>query len=1041
MNWITKIITAGILLIISSTISNAEEKPYENPEVYQINRLPAKAHFQNNYTSISLNGEWKFKILNNPEANPENFTETNFDDSQWDHITVPSNWQLEGFGRPIYTNITHPFEVNPPFVPHEGNETGLYRIKFDASKNEQRSILQFDGVQSAFYCWLNNEFVGYSEGSMLPAAFDVSTKLLNGSNCLAVKVIRWSDGSYLEDQDFWRLSGIFRDVQLYQTNDLYIKDIAVKTNLINDYNHAVFTVEMEVENESEELLEANYQIQLSDEKNQSAVWSHDLNVSISAKSELLLQLSDTLKNIKSWSAEIPNLYRLQIQSAANEKISTKVGFRNIEIENGIWKINGKRLLIKGVNRHEFNQHNGRVVSEADMIQDIRLMKQNNFNAVRTSHYPDISRFYELCDSLGLYVMDETNLESHQLWWEKNQSPVKDPLWKAAIVDRGIGMVQRDKNHPSIISWSLGNEAGNGENLEIMAEEIRKIDPSRPIHYESKEIKHHINPSTGKIKDIVQALKGFWKNEHLLSGYDFNSRMYPSPEKVKWMLKKDKDRPVILCEYAHAMGNSTGNFAEYWEIFRTEPRAQGGFIWDWVDQGLIRNDSIYGQVWAYGGDFGDTINDNNFCLNGVVFPDRSPKPALSTIKKVQQAVQFSIENPFNQTLNIRNEYLFESINLENISWTLLENGLEIANGQLDEKTVAASNSTSIQVPLKEHITKTEADYHLTVIYRMPEASAWCEKGHILAYDQFLIQKRKLLAKINTEGKIEFCENEQNIIIEGSNFSYRFDKAKGSFTQLKLNEETVQLNGPEPSFWRAPTDNDRGGGLSPFGSYSTDWEKAGYDALIKEIDQIKVSSEGDAVLIECKCTLTGDKDRIKLTLLCEITSDGKIQFTYKIKRKKNTPMPKVGSSIALSNDFQQVKWYGLDGESYPDRLDGNLMGVYSADINSWYTPYIKPQENGNRAQVNWCEIEGAGALGIRLEGESLNISMHRYDLKEFANNTHYYQVRNGNRLTLNIDYLQAGLGGDNSWSKSVHPAYLITDKKFEFSYTLQPYLMEE
>lgn len=1024
------------VLLVTNAFSN--EKPYQDPSVYQINKLPAHSHFQHNHSTLCLNGNWKFMGLYNPNNTPKNFEQKTFDDSNWRTIPVPSNWQLQGFGKPIYTNITHPFTVNPPLVPEEGNETGLYRLNFTATTQKDRSIIVFEGVQSAYFCWLNGQFIGYSEGSMLPSEFDVTDKLNEGENLLAVKVLRWSDGSYLEDQDFWRLSGIFRDVKLIQTNSVFVHDLNVTTELLDRFTKANLNALVTLKNETPSDSKQNYTFSLIDTENQKELFSKQVNIKIDANSTKDFNLSEEVENIKLWSAEIPNLYTLKIKSENNEIITTKVGFREIKIEDGIWKINGQRLLIKGVNRHEFDQFAGRVISEESMIQDIRLMKQNNFNAIRTSHYPNVSRFYELCDSLGMYVMDETNLESHQLWWEFENSPVTQEIWKNAIVNRGTSMVKRDGNHPCIISWSLGNEAGDGLNLEEMYQQMKALDSSRPIHYESKDKKHPINPATGKPGDIIKALRGLYKNENRLSNYDFNTRMYPSPDKVIWMLKKDKTRPVILCEYAHAMGNSSGNFKEYWDIFRSEPRAQGGYIWDWVDQGLIKSDVKYGNVWSYGGDFGDTINSNNFCLNGIVFPDRSPKPAMKTIKYIQQPIQFRLEK---NKLSITNEYLFQTINLKNIQWSVLQAGIEVFVAKLDDSELPPRETTVIELPIKDHLKSNNSDYHVNVSYQLTTATKWCEAGHEIATDQFKIQEKNEQTQSELNGSIAFTESDKIIIITGDNFQYTFDKQTASFSIINWKENSIDFEGPQPSFWRAPTDNDRGGGISPFGSYAKDWEKMGYNNLNKEVKSIKIDSERNGISITTNLVMKGGKDLLKVEVINIIHANGKIDFNYTVKRKKSVPMAKVGTKINLPNSFTQIKWYGLDGESYPDRLEGYKIGVHQSTIENLYTPYIKPQENGNRAQIKWLEITGDNEMGLRFEGNDFNFSAHSYKLQEFAKCTHYYQVKKSNTITLNIDHLQAALGGDDSWSKSVHKQYLISDKTFDFSYSIVPFLISE
>ncbi|HAN77054.1 MAG TPA: hypothetical protein DCQ31_04390, partial [Bacteroidales bacterium] len=615
-------------LVLISTPVFCQNTEWQNPQVFEINRLPMRANYSvfssenealkgNSYYNNSkffLNGDWRFFFSDNPEKLPEKFESVNFDDLAWKTIQVPSNWQLKGYGIPIYTNIKHPFPVNPPFVPIEGNETGVYRKSFNYAEYNanKKTILHFAGVESAFYVWLNGEFVGYSEDSQLPAEFDISNKIKAENNQLTVKVLRYSDGSYLEDQDFWRISGIHRDVYIYSTEKLTVQDYTINTALTDNYKNALLSVEVEL---SEATSDFELEFKLFNLNNE--VFKQETKPVNGSK---ILKFEIPVQKPELWSAENPTLYKAVINLKASgeveQSVPIKIGFRMVELQGNKVLINGKAVKFKGVNRHEFDQFNGRAITETTMRQDIILMKQNNFNAVRTAHYPNQVRFYELCDELGLYVMDEANLESHQLWNQFNKSPVKYPEWKNAIVTRGTRMVQRDKNFACVVIWSLGNEAGNGENLKAMYNEFKKMDvQKRPVHYESKDIKYGINLEKMTIPNLYRAYFANKKYMNDLSDYDINAAMYPRPWRVEEMFALDPSRPVIICEYAHAMGNSTGNFKKYWDVFESNPSLQGGFIWDWVDQGIARTDANGKKFWAYGGDFGDKPNDKNFCTNG------------------------------------------------------------------------------------------------------------------------------------------------------------------------------------------------------------------------------------------------------------------------------------------------------------------------------------------------------------------------------------------------------------------------------------------
>jgi len=581
----------------------------------------------------SLNGQWKFCYAPTPDAAPESFHRTDHDDSAWKPIAVPGNWQLQGYDKPIYTNVQYPFPPDDlPGVPHDDNPTGCYRVTFSIPEHwyGRRVFVVFDGVDSAFYLWVNGEMVGYSQGSRLPAEFDITDYVRTGDNLLAARVYRWSDGSYLEDQDFWRLSGIYRDVYLYAPPPLRLADYEVRTELDADYRDAILHIRTRVANHTDGATTCALIASLYDAQGQLVLTAPSGERQVPAGSKALLELDAPVSAPLKWSAEYPNLYTLTLalSDARGETLevqSCRVGFRTVEIIDGQICINGMPVLFRGVNRHEHDPDTGHTVSRASMIQDIRLMKQFNINAVRTSHYPDVPEWYDLCDEYGLYLIDEANIETHGVW----DRLTKDPAWKTAFLERGMRMVERDKNHPSVIIWSLGNESGDGPNHEALSAWIRDRDPTRPIHYESATGRRtYVGPETAPHVDIV-------------------SVMYPTVDQIIELAQTPGEiRPLIMCEYAHAMGNSPGNLQEYWDAIEAHPRLQGGFVWDWVDQGIRQalprgyspGVTKEGVEWfAYGGDFGDDPNDGNFCINGLVFPDRVPHPALWEHKKVTQPV--------------------------------------------------------------------------------------------------------------------------------------------------------------------------------------------------------------------------------------------------------------------------------------------------------------------------------------------------------------------------------------------------------------------
>ena len=748
-----------LCLLLWQTASTQEaDTHWENPEVFGINKLPPHAHFipfQDRESALSfdagnseryrsLNGHWDFQLFDNPDKTPAAFYAVDYESEAWPKIPVPSNWQTEGYGMPIYANVAMPFTSNPPYVPHEGNETGLYRRAFDLDESwlNDEVILGFLGVQSAFYVWVNGEWVGYSQGSMTTAEFNITAYIKPGKNVLAVKVLRWSDGSYLENQDFWRLSGIYRDVYLLRKPQTCIRDFQVVTELDEHYVSAVLQLDVALTNSQDHYKgELEFLLLTAD----GAVVEQQLKPFYQSHVRIVIPASKP----RLWSSETPYLYtmvlNLRADDGSTETVSHKIGFREVAISNSQVLINGKAVLFKGVNRHEFDPVRGRVVDETTMIRDIRMMKQYNFNAVRTSHYPNHPRWYELCDEYGLYVMDEANLESHDLWMNYNRSPVKDPKWKAAIAARGLAMAERDKNYASVVFWSLGNEAGYGANLDTMAVAIRSTDRSnRPVHYESRDLGAGIKElEEAGLQGKISGFMNFWKNFDRPSHQDIGSEMYPTVGKAVKNALKDPGRPYIICEYAHAQGNSTGGFKAYWDAFEKHPSMQGGFIWDWVDQGLLKENDRGKAFYVYGGDFGDTIGDGNFCINGLVFPDRRPHPALEEVKKVQQFVRIEAIDLANGIFRITNNYYFRNLRFAGIKSVLHASGYPVATDSLQFIDLTPGKSLEWQFPLENVSFDEDKEYILTISIQLKDDLNWAGPGHEIAWDQFVLRDAKLI----------------------------------------------------------------------------------------------------------------------------------------------------------------------------------------------------------------------------------------------------------------------------------------------------------
>jgi beta-galactosidase len=764
-----------------------------------------------------LNGDWQFRWAPNPASAPVDFYREDFDASGWDVLPVPSNWQMHGYDYPHYTNVQYPFPPDHcPAVPHDNNPIGSYRTAFTVPEEwrGRQIFLIFEGVDSFFTAWVNGQQVGQSKDSRLPAEFNITPYLHPGANTLAVQVFRWSDATYLEDQDMWWLSGIYRDVYLMATPTVHIRDFGVRTEFDQDYRDARLHLQVNLHNYGAapvmghavvaKLLDAEGQVVFEAPVSSGVPMSQD--------SEVEMYFHRTIAQPRQWSAESPYLYTLLLSVHAPdgtlvEVVSGRVGFRQVEIKDGRLWINGVPVLLKGVNRHEFDPDRGRAITEESMIQDIRLMKQFNINAVRTSHYPNHPRWYDLCDEYGLYLIDEANVETHGVW----DRLTRDPLWRDAFVDRAARMVQRDKNHPSVIIWSLGNESGYGPNHDAMAEWIRAHDRTRPIHYESA--------GHAAVVDMV-------------------SVMYPRIDKlIELATRPGETRPLVMCEYAHSMGNSTGNLKEYWDVIRAHKRLIGGFIWDWVDQG-IRQRTADGEEWfAYGGDFGDQPNDGNFCLNGLISPDREPHPGLWEYKKILEPVTVEPVNLAAGEVKITNRRDFTDLSDLAISWEVIADGQAVQGGTLPSLSLRPGENAIVRVPLAPIAPQPATDYWLMIRFALAAPTRYAPAGHEVAWAQFalpVIAPANRQPTPNGRPALQLTEGDDAIVLDGERFQITFGKAIGTITALTYAGRPLILRGPSLQIWRAPTDND----ANTWGEEKAAirWREAGYDRLQERVEAV-------------------------------------------------------------------------------------------------------------------------------------------------------------------------------------------------------------
>ncbi|ATA18132.1 beta-galactosidase [Gibbsiella quercinecans] len=964
-----------------------------------------------------LNGNWRFSYFPRPQAVPESWLQQDLAGA--DSIAVPGNWQLAGFDAPIYTNVKYPIPLNPPWVPQD-NPTGCYSRTFtvdEAWLAAGQTRIIFDGVNSAFYLWCNGHWAGYSQDSRLPAEFDLTPYLHAGENRLAVMVLRWCDGSYLEDQDMWRMSGIFRDVSLLHKPACHLSDIRISTPLYDGFQRAELVVEVQAQQPAGHQV----QVQLWRDDTQLAALTQPFGSEVidergayHDRATLRLAVDAPLL----WSAETPHLYRavVALLSADGQVVEAEaydVGFRQIAIRNGLLTLNGQPLLIRGVNRHEHHAEHGQVMDEATMRHDILLMKQHNFNAVRCSHYPNHPLWYKLCDRYGLYVVDEANIETHGM--QPMGRLADDPQWLPAMSERVTRMVQRDRNHPCIIIWSLGNESGHGANHDALYQWVKSQDPSRPVQYEG-------GGANSTATDIVCPM------------YARVDQDQPFPAVPKWSLSKwiglpGENRPLILCEYAHAMGNSLGGFARYWQAFRKYPRLQGGFVWDWVDQALTRHDENGNAYWAYGGDFGDKPNDRQFCLNGLVFPDRTPHPALFEAQRAQQFFQFTLD-PQRLALSVTSEYLFRTTDNEQLRWCIELDGEQRASGVIELSLPPRGSATFILLERMPVIPRP-GELWLKVEVVQPHATMWAEANHRCAWDQWPLPRPLLTTPAEPVGEVpQWLQNDHEIAIAYGNQRWQFERASGQLAQWWQDDQPLLQTPLHDCFIRAPLDNDIGISeverIDP-NAWVERWKQAGLYQLETCCTHLQADTLADGVRVVSEHTfsVTGQ------TLLQSrkqwlFDSHGTVTVSVDVECATCLPpLARIGLCAQLAQVQLQVQWLGLGPhENYPDRKLAAQFGLWRLPLAQLHTPYIFPGENGLRCDTRRLQY-GTWQISGRF-----HFSLSRYSLRQLMACSHQHLLQEEDGVWLHVDGYHMGVGGDDSWSPSVHPDDLLPPGHYHY-----------
>ncbi|MET3074217.1 beta-galactosidase [Pantoea leporis] len=1022
-----------------STVSLSEilaRRDWENPVITSLNRLDAHPPFASWRDEISarddrpspsrqlLNGQWSFSYFTQPEAVPQSWLLQDLPGAN--ALPVPANWQLHGFDAPIYTNVQYPIPVTPPLVPQQ-NPTGCYSLTFkvDASWLQQgQTRIIFDGVNSAFFLWCNGQWIGYSQDSRLPAEFDLTHALQPGQNRLAVMVLRWCDGSYLEDQDMWRMSGIFRDVSLLHKPETQLADVQIETALSPEYLRGDLRVSVKIHAGDRQPAQCRLRVSLwrGDScigEQEQALGSAIIDERGHYPERALLILPVNQPQL--WSAETPHLYRAVVtlmdeNGAVLEAEAYDVGFRRVSIEQGQLCLNGKPLLIRGVNRHEHHPEHGQVVDEASMRRDIELMKRHNFNAVRCAHYPNHPLWYRLCDQYGLYVVDEANIETHGMQPMNRLS--SDPRWFAAYSERVTRMVQRDRNHACIIIWSLGNESGHGSTHDALYHWVKSSDPTRPVQYEG-------GGANTAATDIVCPM------------YARVDQDQPFPAVPKWSLKKwiglpGETRPLILCEYAHAMGNSFGGFAKYWQAFRQFPRLQGGFVWDWVDQSLTRYDDN-GEAWqAYGGDFGDTPNDRQFCMNGLVFADRSPHPALFEAQRAQQFFQFQRDANEPYRFTVSSEYLFRRSDNEVLRWSIEQDGVAIASGELP-LDLAAQGSQTVTLPASENL---QGNAWLNLAVHQINATPWSEADARVAWDQWPLPAA-LPVRVAELGATapELIANHDLVAVVVPQQRWHFSRRSGELVQWFVDDEETLLTPLQECFIRAPIDNDIGtseaANVDP-NAWVERWKRAGYDELQAVLVDMQVDSMKHSVLIETwHQWLANGQLAFTSHKRYQINANGELSISVNVEKAPGLPAPaRIGLRCQLAKSPQQVSWLGLGPhENYPDRQLAAQFSRWQLQLAALSTAYVFPGENGLR-----CGTRQLQSNGLQVSGD-FAFSLSRFSLEQLRATSHRHLLQQEDGCWLHLDGFHMGVGGDDSWSPSVSPEFLLSQQRWHYALTLR------
>lgn len=1022
-------IVGFLCLWTALTVSAQKVEDWENPNFISENKERAHASFipyktkkpsawyNDKYQSskvLSLNGTWHFHYVDKPSDRPLDFYKDGYDLSNWKTINVPGNWELQGFGTAIYTDVAYPFPANPPHIPHNYNPVGSYKRTFEIPTqwNGKEIFIHFGGVKSACYLWINGKKVGYSQGSKTPAEFNVTSFVRKGENSVSLEVYRYSDGAYLEDQDYWKVSGIERDVFLVAREKNHIRDFKITSTLDDKYTNGLFSMSLFWNRQSNE---TRY-VRLSLYDGNKLVWNQN---KVLGKKDTTLSFSTTIDNVKKWTAETPHLYRLVVSDQGRrgrnkESFSQNIGFRTVEIKHGTLRVNNVPILIKGVNRHEHDPITGRSITVESIRKDIELMKQHNINAIRCSHYPNREEFYDLCDKYGMYVVDEANIESHGMGYDKDKTLAMKPEWAKAHLDRTERMFYRDRNHASIIIWSLGNEAGFGPNFEATYRWLKANDDSRPVQYEQS----HYNEFT----DIVVP-------------------MYARPYHLKAHVNHLRKRPYIMCEYAHAMGNSVGNLKDYWDLIYKYDQLQGGFIWDWVDQTIALKDSLDRPFWGYGGDMGfvGVANDSNFCANGLVAADRSLHPHIKEVKKIYQNIHFSPVMLSANKFIVENRFDFVDTKDLSLGWFVTADGMKVASGTILCDPIDPHGKREVAIDFSTIQPEKGKHYYITLEAHTTKETSMLPKGYRIAWDQFelpLFAKQEV-TRVNGPA-LTISEKGDAIYVANDKFEWSFNTNSGEWIGWNMKDMPLVEKGYYPNFWRPATDNDKGNGMP---ERCAVWKNAANQMILDNITW-KAFDHGVKVFVDYKWNNIETQYRIVYTLYNY--GDTNVEVKFISGDDTLAELPRLGGFIRMNKSFDQMTWLGRGPwENYSDRKTSAAFGLYHSDVNKDFYRYVRPQETGNKSDLYWFSLtnkDGNGVMMISNEVK-MNSSAWPFEMNELMENSngvfkHGGSITIGDDIWWNIDYMQMGVGGDNTWGAYTHSEYTIPYNNYHYSFTLRP-----